>query len=137
MKTHVTPGTAAAVLAARVCGLRADLLAALVNNPLFTPEEQLVGNHSAYECENPERLARWLRNVQHEAARRERIQAAQALDLAQLLQYPGLDAQCAEAFPLLFGRAATEARRVQVLGELYLMVLERAGHIGQAGEILN
>jgi hypothetical protein len=137
MKTHVTPGTAAAVLAARVCGLRADLLAALVNNPLFTPDEQLVGNHSAYECENPERLALWLRNVQHEAARRERIQAAQAHDLVLLLKHPRLDAQCAEAFPLLFGRATTEARRVKVLGELYLMVLERTGRIGQYGEILN
>ena len=137
MKTHVTPGTAAAVLAARVCGLRADLLAALLHNPLFTPEEQLVGNHSAYECECPERLARWLRNVQHEAARRERLQATQAHDLAQLLQYPGLDAQCVDALPLLFGRATTEARRAQVLGELYLMVLERTGRIGQYGEILN
>ena len=137
MKTHVTPGTAAAVLAARVCGLRADLLAALLHNPLFTPEEQLVGNHSAYECECPERLARWLRNVQHEAARRQRLQAAQAHDLALLLKHPRLDAQCVHALPLLFGRANTEAKRAQVLGQAYLMVLERAKRIGQPGEILN
>ncbi|MDB5267204.1 MAG: hypothetical protein JWP58_244 [Hymenobacter sp.] len=137
MKTHVTPETAAAVLAARVCGLRADLLAALINNPLFTPEEQLVGNHSAYECESPERLARWLRNVQHEAARRERIHAAQAHDLARLLKHPQLDKQCVEVLPLLFGRAATEAKRAQVLGQVWLMVLERVGRIGHAGEILN
>ena len=114
-----------------------DLVAALVNNPLFTPEEQLVGNHSAYECENPERLARWLHNVQHEAARRERIQAAQAHDLTRLLKHPQLDKQCVETLPLLFGRATTEANRAQVLGQLWLTVLDRAGRIGHPDEILN
>jgi hypothetical protein len=96
-----------------------------------------VGNHSACECEDPECLARWLRNVQYEAARREPLQAAQAHDLALLLKPPRLDAQCVEVLPLLFGQAATKAKRLQVLGQLYLMVLECAGRTGQPGEILN
>jgi hypothetical protein len=50
--------------------LRHSLLAVVVGNPLFTPEEQLNINHFAHECEAPVELADTLRALRQVDARR-------------------------------------------------------------------
>ena len=50
--------------------LRHSLLAVVVGNPLFTPEEQLNINHFAHECEAPVELANTLRALRQVDARR-------------------------------------------------------------------
>lgn len=50
--------------------LRHSLLAVVVGNPRFTPEEQLNINHFAHECEAPVELAQTLRSLRQVDARR-------------------------------------------------------------------
>ena len=50
--------------------LRAEVLALLVGNPLFTDAEQLRANHNVHACECLATLIKWLANVRQEAANR-------------------------------------------------------------------
>ncbi|SFQ49222.1 hypothetical protein [Hymenobacter arizonensis] len=56
--------------AAHVAALRAQLTALTFGNPLLSAAEQLRANHAIHECEDADRLARWLVNTRRELARR-------------------------------------------------------------------
>lgn len=46
---------------------RRNILAVVIYCDLFTAEEQIRCNHHVAECEDAQRLARWVRNVRIEA----------------------------------------------------------------------
>ncbi|MGI4871661.1 MAG: hypothetical protein ACRYFX_10835 [Janthinobacterium lividum] len=58
---------------------RRNILAVVLDNPLFTDAEQLRSNHNAHECTCPYRLVRWLKNVRRVAAEREHAQGIASL----------------------------------------------------------
>lgn len=63
METHVTGHP--------VLGeLRHALAAVFFNNPLFSPQEQLLANHYIHECEDTQQLTGWLRSLSAAIAHR-------------------------------------------------------------------
>lgn len=127
--------------------MRCDVLAAVIGNPLFTKGEQLRANHNVHECECPQRLALWLRNVRREVQRRE--QASKALvrtakqlaggnadapmnELSSLVRHPSLTRQeqaCALlAVPCLNSKSVI----LSIVGRLYVKVLHRNGRLDEA-----
>ncbi len=66
MESHVNGG----VMPLSIGELRQAILAVLIGSPLYTEEEQLLANHLTHECEDTDRLARWLRNVRLQDAKR-------------------------------------------------------------------
>lgn len=124
--------------------LRQAILAVLVGNPLFTPEEQLRANHQVHECESPERLARWDRNVAREAARRALLARAQELagqwscvadtatmeaEMLRVIGHPRFVPTLADDIKWLFYDAQSDARRRQVIAAAYKMLLRHTGRL--------
>jgi hypothetical protein len=118
---------------------RHNILAVILGCYLFTAEEELRCNHHVTECEDVQRLARWVRNVRLEAQRRE-----QAAELAEATQVQPVTyataAQTSEIHQLALHRfiitgertkamlALPTLTRVQatlVIGDLWAKVLHR------------
>lgn len=80
MKTHVSGQAAVAAVAPtlHVGTYRRNILAIILDSPLFTPAEQLRANHHVHECQDAAQLARWLTNVRRVAAEREAADLAKA-----------------------------------------------------------
>lgn len=125
--------------------LRQSILAVVVGNPHFTPEEQLLANHQAYEYEGPQELAHWLREARQEDAHRGFVarlravralappimldEAAQDAELLRLLASPALGQSQKAALASLFTYAAIQASgRLRLLGNAYARVLGAAGY---------
>ena len=135
METHVS-----------LSELRHSILAVLVGNPLFTEEEQLLANHTTYECEDEARLGRWLRNVRLQDARRGFLTrmrvalathqqavctepAALARELQALAGCRALDAAQQDALWSLWGAGSAVSTRIAWLGYGYLQLLENLGRV--------
>jgi hypothetical protein len=118
---------------------RRNILAVVIGCDLFTAEEQLRCNHHVAECEDAQRLARWVRNVRLEAQRRE--QAAELSEAAhvQPVTY-ATAAQTSEVHQLTLHRFITTGERTKamlalptltalqatlLIGELWAKVLHR------------
>lgn len=118
---------------------RRNILAVVIGCDLFTAEEQLRCNHHVAECEDAQRLARWVRNVRLEAQRRE--QAAELAEAAhvQPVTY-ATAAQTSEIHQLALHRFITAGERTKamlvlptlttvqatlLIGELWAKVLHR------------
>jgi hypothetical protein len=124
--------------------LRHSILAVVVGNPLFTPEEQLRMNHFAHECEAPVELAQSLRSLRQIDAQRG-FQARN--QVASTQSQPGVcldkDAHLREMEALLKCRALDRYQkepvcwvatpgwgntdRLKTLGFSYQMLLENLG----------
>jgi|GEM_PF-3040443 len=127
--------------------LRQAILAVLFGNPLFTEEEQLLANHLTHECEDTERLARWLRNVRFQDAKRGFLarnlaaidadqqavcvsETAQLAEMEALLQCRLLDKWQKRLLSSLMASASRmPGSRLQWLGHSYLALLENLGRI--------
>ena len=120
--------------------LRQAYLAVLVGNPLFTPEEQLLANHQAHDCEAAPVLAAWLREARHLDAARS---WDQRLRLARYLPQPGLcldqATQDAEVAALVHCRRLDKYQRRLVLalaGNPLLPARTRLRFLGEAYHLL-
>lgn len=128
--------------------LRRDLLAILIGNSLFTQVEQLQANHQAHECECPQRLVLWLRNVQREAERRQRVIATQAQacqqvsgydkqaqtdELQQLAQCSALTRVERNSIHLLPTWDVSRLEATNLVGLYYVKVLRRTGKLREYG----
>lgn len=130
--------------------LRRNILAAVVDNDLFTAEEQLKTNHSVYECQCAARLARWVKNVRRVAGEREKAASlakfAEAVERGKQLQEKSVGyatmAQCDEIHRVACHSAIlpceksqaifrlptlTYAQAIFLLGRLYAKVYHRTG----------
>jgi hypothetical protein len=118
---------------------RRNILAVVIGCDLFTAAEQLRCNHNIAECEDAQRLARWVRNVRLECQRRELAAelaeaaqrqpvayatAAQTSEIHQLSLHPtitrGERTKAVLALPTLNTVQATA-----LIGELWTKVLHR------------
>ena len=89
MQNQVSRPAAAPTAAPSLPVLRAQLTALTFHSPYLSPAEQLQANHHIHDCQDPVRLARWLRNLPAALARREAEQRAATLaHYAALLQGP-------------------------------------------------
>jgi hypothetical protein len=130
--------TVAAVAAPtlQIGATRRNILAIVIGNDLFTPAEQLRCNHNVHECQDPTRLALWLRNVRREAMRREEVAEPQA----ELLDYATAE-QKEEIVKLAGNVCVTRPERTRALlsinrydyaqavcliGELWAKILRRS-----------
>jgi len=141
MESHVTGGITPLSLGE----LRQALLTVVVGNPHFSPAEQLLTNHQAYDTTCPQQLAGRLYHARHEAARRACVADLQTLaqqelafadyttqrtDLLVLAHYPALHHDVARTLPSLL-EMSTQAGRLDVMGLLYQMVLKHRGLLSQ------
>jgi hypothetical protein len=121
---YASPNNAAtAAPTTSLAQLRQDLLVLTFTSPYLTAAERVRANHNAYECEDAERLARWIRNTQAELARREEAQAVRYCTMAQreeinlLLQQPHVTRQKKTKILLHINRL-TEEDAAKVIADL-------------------
>lgn len=145
MESHVSGG----ITPLSIGELRQSILAVLIGNPLFKEEEQLLANHLTYECEDAERLARWLRNVRLQDAQRGRLarwaaafdadqqavcisKAAHLAEMESLLQCRALNVFSKKLLlRLVTGAGDGTGTRLQWLGHAYYALLEGMGRVPQ------
>jgi len=143
MESHVSGG----ITPLSVGELRQSILAVLVGNPLFMEEEQLLANHLTYECEDAERLTRWLRNVRLQDAKRGFLarnfaaldtsqhavcvsETAHRAEMQGLLKCRALDKwQKRVLLSLMTSNTQRPGDRLQWLGHCYLALLGNMGRI--------
>lgn len=146
MESHVSGG----ITPLSIGELRQSILAVLVGNPLFTEEEQLLANHLTYECEDTERLTRWLRNVRLQDAKRGFLnrnlaafdasqqaicvsKEAHLVEMESLVQCQALDRwQKRILSSHMVNVGGMLGDRLQWLGNSYLAILESMGRIPKA-----
>lgn len=119
---------------------RRNILAVIIGCDLFTAEEQLRCNHNVAECEDAQRLARWVRNVRLEVQRREHAAELAEATHAQPVTY-ATAAQTSEIHQLALHRVITKGERTKamlalptlntvqatvLIGELWAKVLYRS-----------
>jgi hypothetical protein len=141
MESHVSGGITPSCLGA----LRCEVLAVLIGNPLFTREEQLRANHYVHECEFSHRLALWLRNVRHEAERREqkiealrrvterreRYEVAMPTDeIPRLALCPALTAAEKQGAVMALPHLS-KGEALSMVGRLYVKALRRNGKLNE------
>lgn len=141
METPVTGGSTPLSLGE----LRQAILAVVVGNPHFTPEEQLLINHEAHEREGAQELGQWLRALRLDDAHRQYVarlrairavqkpivldEAAQDAELLRLLARPELGQAQKAALVGLFAYSAIQpSGRLRLLGNAYGWLLGEAGH---------
>jgi len=143
MESHVSGG----ITPLSIGELRQSILAVLIGNPLFTEEEQLLANHLTHECEDADRLVRWLRNVRLQDAKRGTLtrtlnvldseiqsvcldKAAQMAESDALLSCRALG-KCQKRLleSLMTGSGRRASTRLQLLGYGYVALLENMGRI--------
>ena len=147
MESHVSGGITPLSLGE----LRQAISAVLFGNPLFTEEEQLLANHLTHECEDTERLARWLRNVRLQDAKRGFLarnlaaidasqpgvcvsEAAHLAEMEALLQCRVLDKwQKGTLLSFMTNTGRTPGTRLRWLGHSYQALLENMGRIPKPG----
>jgi len=129
MYTTLPSGQAAVGAAASpVAALRAQLAALTFNCPLLSTAEQLRANHSIHECEDEQRLTRWLVNTRAELARRaKRRELASLPVLSPAPTVYATGAQKQHLLHLLQQPHISRAQRTRVL--VGLNRLTRAGAI--------
>jgi hypothetical protein len=88
MKNHVAGHATVGAVAAPslLAGLRARLTALTFGSPHLSAAEKLRANHNAHECEDVDRLARWIVNTERELARREKENHVPPVEFATSLQ---------------------------------------------------
>jgi hypothetical protein len=128
--------------------LRHSILAVVVGNPLFTPEEQLQTNHSAYESESVPELAQLLSKLRLEDATRGVIarnravrtvaqvgvctdEATQGAELVRMLNCQAIDKSSRRAYASIFAMSSMgrTRSRLAILGNGYLEALENLGSV--------
>ncbi|MGI4823612.1 MAG: hypothetical protein ACRYFV_20565 [Janthinobacterium lividum] len=128
--------------------LRHSLLAVVVGNPLFTPEEQLQTNHAAHESESVPELAQLLRQLRLEDATRGALarhraaravaqvgvctdEATQGAELVRMLNCQAIDKASRRAYASIFSMSSMSRTRsrLAILGNGYLEALENLGSI--------
>jgi len=129
--------------------LRHSILAVVVGNPHFTPEEQLHTNHAAHESESVPELAQLLRQLRLEDATRGAIarsravravaqvgvctdEATQGAELARMMRCQAISKASRFAYASIFAMSAMSRTRsrLAILGNGYLEALENMGNIG-------
>lgn len=61
--------------------LRQALAVVYFDNPLFSPQEQLLANHRIHECEDVRQLTCWLLSAPFVVARRQRLATTHPVSL--------------------------------------------------------
>ena len=119
--------------------LRQAILAVVVGNPHFTPEEQLLINHEAHEREGQQELSQWLRALRLDDAHRQyvaRLRAIRAIEKPIMLDEAAQDAELLPnlgqaqkaALVSLFAYSGIDASgRLRLLGNAYTWILGEAG----------
>jgi hypothetical protein len=143
MESHVSGG----ITPLGIGELRQAISAVIVGSPLFTEEEQLLASHMTDECDDPERLERWLRNVRRQDVERgTRARMLAALDanqqsvcldkethlaeLSQLMRGNGLNRwQKDLVLSLMTSAGRRVGDRLQWLGHSWLDLLGNLGRI--------
>jgi hypothetical protein len=125
--------------------LRQAIIAVVVGNPHFIPEEQLLINHEAHEREGQQELSQWLRALRLDDAHRQYVarlrairatpkpivldEAAQDAELLRLLACPDLGQAQKAALATLFAYSSIQpSGRLRLLGNAYTWILGEAGH---------